>query len=80
MEEALLALAESVQQFDRDLKLEALNRARRELARATGLLLLEGGIPPAEPVHGWVAALEAEVLPAVAGLARWADGLRGRRR
>ncbi len=40
MEEALLALAESVQQFDRDLKLEALNRARRELARATSAEVL----------------------------------------
>lgn len=80
LEEALLALAEAVQHFDRDLKLAALNRCRALLARAVALLLLQGPLPPAEPVLGWVSALEAEVTPAVAGFARWAEGLkRGRR-
>ena len=75
LEEALLALAEGVQQFDREVKVEALRRSRGHLARAVGLLLLAAGIPPASPAHGWVAALETEVIPAVAGFARWADGL-----
>ena len=78
LEEALLALAEGVQQFDREVKVEALRRSRGHLARAVGLLLIVKGIPPPEPVHRWVTALETEVIPAVAGFARWADGL-GRR-
>ncbi len=79
VEEALLALAEGITLYDRQLKLEALNRARSGLARCAGLLLLSGGTPPAEPVFGWVAAIESEVIPAVAGFARWAEGRRGRR-
>jgi len=35
-------------------------------------------MPPVEPVDAWVAALENEVMPAVAGFARWADNLRGK--
>ena len=65
--------------FDRKHKLEALNRARSELARCAAILLLAGGIPPAEPVFGWVRAIESEVVPAIAGFARWADGRRGKR-
>ncbi len=80
LDDALLALAEGIQLFDRELKLEALNRARASLARGAATLLLEGGIPPAEPVFSWVAAIEGEVIPAVAGFARWADGLGRRRR
>ncbi len=78
-EEALLALAEGVTLFDRQHKLEALNRARSGFARCTGVLLLAGGIPPAEPVFTWVAAIESELIPAVAGLTRWAEGRKGRR-
>lgn len=78
--EALLAFAEGVQLFDRQLKLQALNRARAGLARCAARLLLEAGIPPAEPVFGWVSALESEVIPAVAGFARWADQQRRGRR
>ncbi len=78
-QEALLAIAEGVTLFEREHKLEALNRARSGLARCTALLLLSGGIPPAEPVYGWVAALESEVMPAVAGLARWAESRRRKR-
>ncbi len=77
LEGALLALAEAAQHFERELKLEAIHRARSRLARATAILLLEAGIPPGEPVFGWVAALEAEIIPAVAGFARWAGKLRG---
>ncbi len=74
---ALLAVAEAAQHFDRQLKLEAIHRARARLAQATAMLLLEAGIPPREPVFGWVATLETEVIPAVAGFARWAAKLRG---
>ncbi len=80
LQEALLAFAEGVQLFDRTMKLEALNRARAHLARVAALLLLEGAIPPAEPVFSWVRAIEGEVIPAVAGFARWTDRQRERRR
>ncbi len=80
LERALLKLAEAEQHFDRELKLAAVNEARAALARGTGRLLLAAGIPPAEPVFGWVTALEGEVMPAVAGFARWVDRLeRGER-
>lgn len=69
VERALLSLAEAVFQFDREIKLAALLRTRASLARAVALLLIEAGIPPAEPVLGWVVALETEVIPAVAGFA-----------
>lgn len=80
LEGSLLALAEAVQQFDRELKRDATRRARAGLAHATALLLLAGPLPPGPPVLGWVSALETEVVPAVAGFARWADGLKGGRR
>ncbi len=80
LEQALLALAEAVQQFDRELKVAAAARARAGLARAVGMLFIGAGIPPAEPVHSWVVTLETEVIPAVAGFARWAEGLRGAER
>lgn len=80
VDEGLLALAEAVQQFDREVKLEALKRTRAALARAVARLLVGCGIPPAEPARSWVVALEAEVVPAVAGFARWADNLGRSRR
>jgi hypothetical protein len=80
LENALLNLAEAVHQFDRDRKLESLHRSRASFAHVAALFLLDAGIPPAEPTHGWVLALETEVIPAVAGFARWAEGLGSRRR
>ena len=80
LEGGLLAVAEAAYQYDRDLKLAALNRARGDLSRAGAALLLEAGLMPGDPVARWVAALEREVLPAVAGFARWADGLGRARR
>lgn len=80
LEQALLALAEAVQQFDRELKLAALHRTRAALAHCVALLLLDGGIPPPEPLLTWIVTLESEIIPAVAGFSRWADGLRERRR
>ncbi len=53
------------------------HHGRKRLARATALLLLEAGIPPREPAFRWVVTLETEVIPAVAGFARWAAKLRG---
>ena len=79
LEEALLAFAEGVVLFDKGHKLEAVNRSRSKLARCAAMLLIEGGIPPAEPIFGWVSAIESEIVPAVAGFARWADGRRSRR-
>ena len=76
LEEALLALAEAAQQFDRGTKLEAIGRCRAGIARAAAVLLIEAGVPAADPVHGWAQALEGEVLPVVAGFARWAEGLK----
>jgi len=80
IEAALLALSEAVVQFERDLKLAAIRRSRARLARALGLLLIEMGEPPREPVLGWVQQLEGEVVPALGGFARWVDRLRGGRR
>lgn len=79
VERALLALAAAAQHFDRELKLSALNRARTNLAHATALLLVEAGIPPPDPVREWVAALENQVIPAVAGFTRWVENLRGKK-
>ncbi len=80
LEHSLLAVAEAAHQYDCELKLEALNRARAGMARAAARLLFESGGEPAEPVAAWLAALEGEVLGAVAGYARWADKLKERRR
>lgn len=75
LEEGLLEIADAAFQYDREIKLAALNRARAALARVIATLLLTAGDPLKEPVEGWVTALEEEVLPAVAGFARWTDGL-----
>ncbi len=80
LESGLLAVAEAAYQYDREIKLEALNRARAELSRAGAALLLAAGLVPPDPVGRWVAVLESQVLPAVAGFARWADGLGRARR
>ncbi len=80
LEGALLALAEAVEHFDRQAKLEAIHRCRAQLSHSLGVLLIEGGIPPGEPIFSWVRALETAVLPAVAGFARWVHKLRGRGR
>lgn len=80
LEDALLALSEAAQQFDRAAKLEAIGRSRRGIARATALLLLDAGTSAGDPVHEWARALEADVLPMVAGFARWVEGLREARR
>lgn len=79
LERALLSLAEAVSQYDPRLKLAALNASRAEIARALARLFLHGGIPPKEPMWGWASIIESEILPAVAGLARWAERLERRR-
>lgn len=79
LEMALLGLAEAVAHYDRQLKLDALNRSRASFAQALGLLLARAGVSPPDPARGWALALETEILPALAGFARWVDGL-GRRR
>ena len=78
IEAALLAVAEGSFHYDRELKLAAIHRARAQLARALATILVHAGIPPAAPAIDWALALETEVIPAVAGLARWAERL-GRR-
>lgn len=72
---ALLALGEAFHQFDRRIKLEAVNRCRAQLARLAAELLSERGSPPPEPLHDWLLELEREILPSIAGLARWIDKL-----
>lgn len=79
LESALLALAEASAHYDRQLKLDALNRSRSSLAQALALLLIAAGSNPPEVPRRWALVLETEVLPAVAGFARWVEGL-GRRR
>lgn len=76
---ALLDLGEAFHQFDREVKLAAVNRARARLSRLVAAMLADHGSPPAEPVFGWLCQLEQEVLPAVAGLARWIDRLEKKR-
>ena len=78
LEEALLAFAEGVMLFDREHKLEALNRARSSLARCAALFLIAAGVPPEEPVFSWIVAIESEVVPALGGFARWAASRKGR--
>jgi excisionase family DNA binding protein len=80
VEEALLALAEAGLHYDRDQKLAAVHRCRAGLARAAALLLLATDLEPEPPVLGWVTTIETEIVPAVAGFARWAERLGGRRR
>ena len=75
LEEALLDSAEASFQYDRRLKLAALNQARGALARTSARLLLAAGFTPEDPVARWVQALEHDILPAVAGFARWTDSL-----
>jgi len=79
IESALLALAEAVHQFDGELKLQCVQRARGQLSKAAAILFLDAGEPPKDPLARWVVTLETEILPAVAGLARWAESLAGRR-
>lgn len=76
LERALIALSEAAQQFDRRLKIEALQRSRADLAAVLAVLLLATRLTPEVPVASWISRLEQEVLPALAGFARWADRLR----
>ncbi len=82
VEAALLAIAEAHHQFDPAVKVEALTRARAAFGRAVGSLLAATEQPPDAPALDWIVALEAEVLPRLAGLIRWTERLerRGRRR
>lgn len=79
--EALRALAEGAHQYDRGLKLAAFNKARSCLSQVVADVLIAAGESPEEPARGWLEAIEVEILPAVAGLARQVDhgpGERGR--
>lgn len=78
VEAALLAIAEGHHQFAPAVKLEALTRARAALGRAVGALLAAADGPPESPALDWVVALEAEVMPRLAGFIRWTEKL-GRR-
>lgn len=77
--DAVLALAETFHEFDREAKLQAVHRARACLAHLAAELLIDHGLPPSEPAFRWLHRLERDILPAVAGLARFIDRL-GRRR
>ena len=78
LERSLLDLAESSLQFDRDAKRQALHRCRAKLAEAVGLLALVSSVTPNASANGWMQRLEKEMLPALAGFARWVDRLRER--
>ncbi len=78
LEEALLCLGESVQLYEREHKLEAVERARRSLGRASAHLLI--GESAHAAVQQWLLVLDTELGPRVAGWARWISALRGRRR
>lgn len=76
---ALLALAETFHEFDHEAKRRSVQRARARLAHLAAALMINHGLPPAEIAFPWLRRLEQEVLPAVAGLARFVDQL-GRKR
>jgi hypothetical protein len=76
LEGALVALTESALHFDPPAKKRALERCRAELACVVTLLLLAGDGEPA----AWAHQLEQDMAPAVAGLARWIDRLREKRK
>jgi hypothetical protein len=63
LERGLLAVAEATYQYDRELKLAALNRARADFSRAAAALLLAAGLEPDDPVARWLTVLEGELLP-----------------
>lgn len=71
---ALIAIGEGRHQFDPVTKRAAFIGARAHLSRAVVALLL-GDPPPEAPEARWAAAIEAEVLPRLAGLIRWAEAL-----
>lgn len=72
--DALVAVAEGRHPFDAAIKCEAFTRARSHLSRCITLLLLADPAPD-PPAARHAAALEAEVLPRLAGLTRWAEAL-----
>ena len=78
LEVALMALSEGVHHYARHEKRAAFVHARAAFARAAALLL-EAGVPPTEPVHTWLVALEGRLIPATARLVRWSETLPGRR-
>ncbi len=71
---ALIAIGEGHHQFDPATKRAAFINARAHLSRVVVELLL-GDPPPEAPEARWAAAIEAEVLPRLAGLIRWAEAL-----
>jgi hypothetical protein len=75
-----LEVGVAVHQYDAQLKLEALNRARHLLAEAASILALAppATAPASEVCSEWQLAIEAELLPEVARAARRADLLRAR--
>ena len=77
--DTLLALGEAFHEFDRETKQQAVRRARARLAQLVATLLIEHGVPPSAVAVGWLRRLEHEVLPVVAGFARFVDQL-GRRK
>jgi len=72
--EGLLAIGEAHAQFDRAVKLAAVNRARAAFGRAVAALLLtSGGVD--DDTKARVERLEGDVLRRLGGFARWVDGL-----
>ncbi len=74
LERAVLAVGVAVHQFDADLKLAALNRARALCAEAVVFLVLAGATP--DGGDDLVGLLEGTLLPALGRAARRAEGLR----
>ncbi len=72
---ALLALAETFHEFDREAKRRSVRRARACLSRCTATLLIEHGLTLSPPAREWFQRLEHEILPSVGGLARFIDRL-----
>ncbi|MCA9541947.1 MAG: helix-turn-helix domain-containing protein [Myxococcales bacterium] len=76
---ALLDLAVGHHHFAASAKVEALDRARAGFSRAAALLWL-ASTEPADDAARFAARIEADVLPRLGGLIRWAEALpEGRR-
>lgn len=73
LERALRWVVEGVNEWSPEAKRRCFTAARAAVSHACTALLVDVAIPPPEPVRGWVAALEQEVLPPLAGLCRSAE-------
>ncbi|MBI4881452.1 MAG: helix-turn-helix domain-containing protein [Planctomycetes bacterium] len=71
----MLSLAEGAHAFDPGDKVAAFRATRRCLSPALATVLLASSDPLPPAVEAWVVAMEQDMLPSIAGLLRWSEGL-----